>query len=86
MSRKEKKKGHGGKHTRSKKWSGARRPAGLATTALGSGSGALCEISISHSTNGEQEREQFWLPEKDQNSSVNISIMYGCTRCFRCTR
>ena len=33
MSRNEKK-GHGGKHTRPKKWSGARRPAGPATTAL----------------------------------------------------
>ena len=33
MSRSEKK-GHGGKHTRPKKWSGARRPAGPATTAL----------------------------------------------------
>ena len=33
MSRTEKK-GHGGKHTRPKKWSGARRPAGPATTAL----------------------------------------------------
>ena len=29
-----KKKGHGRKHTRQKKWSGARRPAGPATTAL----------------------------------------------------
>ena len=28
------KKGHGGKHTRPKKWSGARRPVGPATTAL----------------------------------------------------
>ena len=34
MSRNEKK-GHGGKHTRPQKWSGACRPAGLATTALG---------------------------------------------------
>ena len=33
MSQNEKK-GHGGKHTRPKKWSGARRPAGPATTAL----------------------------------------------------
>ena len=33
MSRNEKK-GHGGKHTRPNKWSGARRPAGPATTAL----------------------------------------------------
>ena len=33
MSRNEKK-GHGGKHTRPKKWSGARRLAGPATTAL----------------------------------------------------
>ena len=33
MSRNEKK-GHGGKHTQPKKWSGARRPAGPATTAL----------------------------------------------------
>ena len=33
MSRSEKK-GNGGKHTRPKKWSGARRPAGQATTAL----------------------------------------------------
>ena len=33
MSQNEKK-GHGGKHTRLKKWSGARRPAGPATTAL----------------------------------------------------
>ena len=33
MSRNEKK-GHGGNHTRPKKWSGARRPAGPATTAL----------------------------------------------------
>ena len=33
MSRNEKK-GNGGKHTRPKKWSGARRPAGPATTAL----------------------------------------------------
>ena len=33
MSRNDKK-GHGGKHTRPKKWSGARRPAGPATTAL----------------------------------------------------
>ena len=33
MSRNEKK-GHGGKHTRPKKWSGARRPVGPATTAL----------------------------------------------------
>ena len=33
MSRNEKR-GHGGKHTRPKKWSGARRPAGPATTAL----------------------------------------------------
>ena len=33
MSRNEKK-GHGGKHTRPKKWSDARRPTGLATTAL----------------------------------------------------
>ena len=31
---KKRKKGHGGKHTRPKKWSGARRPAGPATTAL----------------------------------------------------
>ena len=31
---KTRKKGHGGKHTRPKKWSGARRPAGPATTAL----------------------------------------------------
>ena len=30
-----------------------------------SGSGDLCDISISRSTNAEQEREQFWLPEKD---------------------
>ena len=28
------KKGHGAKHTRPKKWSGAHRPAGPATTAL----------------------------------------------------
>ena len=34
MSQNEKKKGYGGKHTRPKKWSGARRPAGPATTAL----------------------------------------------------
>ena len=34
MGRNEKK-GHGGKHSRPKKWSGARRPAGPATTALG---------------------------------------------------
>ena len=33
MSRNEKK-GHGGEHTRPKKWSSARRPAGPATTAL----------------------------------------------------
>ena len=33
MSQNEKK-GQGGEHTRSKKWSGARRPAGPATTAL----------------------------------------------------
>ena len=33
MSRNEKK-GHGGKQSRPKKWSGARRPAGPATTAL----------------------------------------------------
>ena len=33
MSRNEKK-GHGGKHTRPKKWSGACRPAGQATTTL----------------------------------------------------
>ena len=33
MSQNEKK-GHGGKHTRPKKWSGARRPAEPATTAL----------------------------------------------------
>ena len=33
MSRSEQK-GHGEKHTRPKKWSGARRPAGPATTAL----------------------------------------------------
>ena len=33
MSRNQKK-GLGGKHTRPKKWSGARRPAGPATTAL----------------------------------------------------
>ena len=33
MSQNEKK-GHGGKHTRPKKWYGARRPAGPATTAL----------------------------------------------------
>ena len=33
MSQNEKK-GHGGKHTHPKKWSGARRPAGPATTAL----------------------------------------------------
>ena len=33
MSRNEKK-GHGGKHTLPKKWSGARRPAGPSTTAL----------------------------------------------------
>ena len=33
MGRNEKK-GHDGKHTRPKKWSGARRPAGPATTAL----------------------------------------------------
>ena len=33
MSRNEKK-GHGGKHTRPRKWSGARRPAGPATTAM----------------------------------------------------
>ena len=32
--RQNEKKGHGGKHTRPKKWSGARRPAGPATTAL----------------------------------------------------
>ena len=32
---KTRKKGHGGKHTRPKKWSGARRPAGPATAALG---------------------------------------------------
>ena len=31
---KTRKKGHGGKHTRPKKWSGARHPAGPATTAL----------------------------------------------------
>ena len=31
---KTRKKGHGGKHTRPKKWCGARRPAGPATTAL----------------------------------------------------
>ena len=36
MSRNEKK-GHGGKHTQPKKWSGARRPAGPATTALSYG-------------------------------------------------
>ena len=36
MSQNEKKKGHGGKHTRPKKWCGARRPAGPATTALDS--------------------------------------------------
>ena len=33
MSQNEKK-GHGGNHTRPKKWPGARRPAGPATTAL----------------------------------------------------
>ena len=31
---KTRKKGHSGKHTGPKKWSGARRPAGTATTAL----------------------------------------------------
>ena len=40
MSRNEKK-GHGGKHSRPKKWSGARRPAGPATTALGTMSGLV---------------------------------------------
>ena len=41
-----KKKGHGGKHTRPKKWSGARLPAGPATM-------ALCDIV----TNSEDQDE-----------------------------
>ena len=44
-----KKKGHGGKHTRPKKWSGARRPTGPATTAL-QARGILyriCEVILS---------------------------------------
>ena len=44
MSRNEKK-GNGGKNTRPKKWSGARRPAGPATTALSAENVTLNDVT-----------------------------------------
>ena len=48
MRQNEEKKGHGQMHTRPKKWSGAHRPAGPATTALLTGIN-ICRMYFVHS-------------------------------------
>ena len=77
------KKGQGGKHTRPKKWSGARRPAGPATTAL------QCVIilpDLRHCTGYVACPRKLGSPKTTSYCTINlISARSGHTMCYNLT-
>ena len=76
MSRNEKK-GHGGEHTRPKKWSSARCPAGPATTALYYMLIAVSCVHCSDATVKHEFSEQHMRLVNYQRSLISPIAVYG---------